>query len=144
MSPPVRFYVNGTEISTLACVTSWDGIMSEGPIRGDVIEQDWLPGAIWQQGPAKVYSFEVPIAFRPSNVVNPELYDAVVALDTIKTWRGPLLALERWLPVSSTILRRQTASGILVSDLNPRVQAGRFATVTLVFQNTSGVWSTVV
>lgn len=139
----VKFYVNGTDIEALGCITSWDGILSEGPIRGDVIEQDWVAGAIWQQGMPKVYSFDVPIAFKPSSVVDPELYSAVLALDTIKSWRGPLLTLERRLPVSETTHRRQTASGVLVSDLNPRVQAGRFMTATLVIQQLSGSWVTI-
>lgn len=143
MALGVKFYVNSVDIESYGCITSWDGILSEGPVKGDVIEQDWLPGAIWQQGPPKVYSFEVPIAFKPSDIVNPELYSAVLALDAIKTWRGPLLTLERRVPISATTHRRQTASGVLVSDLNPRVQAGRFANVTLVFQQLSGIWATI-
>lgn len=141
----VKFYVNSVDIETLGCVESWDGILAEGPIRGDVIEQDWVDGAIWQQGKVKTYSFEVPLTFH-TNVVNPLLADAILALDTIKTWRGPLLNFERRVPnnpADVTSYRRQTSQGVLVSDLAPRVQAGRFVSVTLVFQNTKAVWTTV-
>lgn len=146
MATPLRFFIEGTDVSTLGCITSWDGILSEGPINADIIEQDWRDGATYQQGRPKVYSFDVPLSFY-TDVLSPELADAITALATIKTWRGPVLNVERRLPkrvggVITTV--REIAEAVLVSDLQVRVQAGRFASTTLIFQNLDGRWTQLV
>lgn len=143
MATPLRFFIDSTDLGTLGCITSWDGILSEGPINADIIQQDWRDGAEYQQGHPKVYSFEVPLTFH-TDVLDPELADAVTALGTIKDWRGPILHAERQLPkrvggVITTV--REVADVVMVSDLQVRVQAGRFVSTVLVMQNLDGRWT---
>lgn len=138
------FFVNSTDIETLGCLQSLDGIYSEGPVRGDIIEQDWRPGAIWQRGEPATYSFDVPLALRSPNLAYPHLYDPLWVIDVIKTWRGPVLTLERRVPLAGgSGFRRETCQAVLVSQLQPTVLGAKFITVPLVFQNLSGTWAVI-
>lgn len=137
------FFVESTDIETLGCLQSIDGIFSEGPIRGDIIEQDWLPGAIWQRGEPGTYSFDVPLALSSPDPAHPYLYDPMWVVDVIKTWRGPQLTLERRVPLSGGTFRRETCQAVLVSPLPPNILGAKFARVVLVFQNLSGQWNVV-
>ena len=135
-----RFYVGATDIETLGCITSWDGILSEGPYAGDLIEFDWTAGAVWQQGERKTYSFSVPL-----QLAGPELYQSIAALNTLKGWHGTSQTLTRKFPsgMSGNTLTytQQTCTAVLVSEINPVVTGGRFILVPLVWQNLSGKWT---
>ena len=56
--------IDGTDLSTGAYITSWDGILSAQPYRGDLIELDFVAGAVWEPGEAAAYTFEVPLVMR--------------------------------------------------------------------------------
>lgn len=139
-----KFFVQGRDIEELGCLTSWDGIMSEGTIGGDVIELDWQDGAVWQRGTYKVYSFEVPLTFY-TDTLNPKVSDAWQALQTIRKWRETsVLQVERRYYVGSeSTPRREIANAVLVSELSPKVQFGKFVSIVLVFQQLSGSWTLV-
>lgn len=131
------FKVGATDVETYGCIQSWDGILSEGPYKGDLIEQDWVAGAEWVKGTRKVYSFDVPILLD-----NEELDPNLVSFDAIKAWHGNIYTLSRIFTVN-TVVRTQVCQGVMVSDIQPNVLAGRFIKLTLVFQNLSGAWLTV-
>lgn len=129
---------------SVGCITDWSGILSEGPIKGDIIEMDWLDGAEYQQGPAKPYSFDVPFAARVTNEVNPSIWDSYQAVLTIKPYRGPLLVMRReFYGALGTLQRAEQARGVLINDLTATVSIGRLITMPAVFQNLSGVWTVV-
>jgi hypothetical protein len=131
------FQVGATDVETYGCIQSWDGILSEGPYKGDLLEQDWVAGAEWVGGPRKVYSFDVPI------LLDAETLDAnLVSLDAIKAWHGNTYTLYRIFTVNA-VSRTQACTGVMVTDIQPNVLAGKFIKITLVFQNLSGYWYTV-
>jgi hypothetical protein len=133
--------------TSIGCVTDWAGLLSEGPIGGDIIEQDWVDGAIWQMGPNKTYSFDVPFTALVTDTVNPniwESYGTTTGIGLLKTFRGPLLTLRReFYDKLGALVRREQAAGVLVTDLAPRVGIGRVISTTCVFQNISGKWIAV-
>jgi hypothetical protein len=130
-----RFYVNAVDVETVGCITSFDGIFSEGPISGDLLSFDWVDGALWVQGPRKTYTFDVPLS-----LTGPDFPDTQASLDIIKTWRGTPLTLTRKY-YSGLTLKSETCSAVLVSELNPTFQLLRFGLVPLIFQNLSGKWT---
>lgn len=131
------FKVGALDVENYGCIQSWDGILSEGPYGGDLIEQDWVAGAEWVPGPRKVYSFDVPL------LLDAMTLDAnLMSLDTIKSWQGNTQTLSRIFTINSTV-RTQTCSGVMVSDVQPNVLVGKFIKITLIFQNLSGLWTTV-
>jgi hypothetical protein len=130
-----RFYVGATDVETIGCITSFDGIFSEGPYGGDLLEFDWVAGALWVQGPKRTYTFDVPLSLS-----GPTYADTQAALTTIKTWRGTPLTLTRKY-TSGVTAKVETCSAVLVSELNPTLQLLRFGLVPLLFQNLSGTWT---
>jgi hypothetical protein len=131
--------------TSIGCIEDWSGILSEGAIGGDVITQDWVAGAIWQQGVASAYSFDVPFTALVSNTVDPNIWDSYDhGIDTLKTFRGPLLTLRReFLDSAGTRMRREQAAGVLVTDLAIKVGIGRVISSVCVFQQLSGMWTGV-
>jgi len=129
----------------IGCIEDWAGILSEASISGDIIAQDWVDGAIWQQGPKKTYSFDVPFTALVSDAVNPNVWDSYShGIDVLKTFRGPLLTLRReFFSSAGTRVRREQAAGMLVTDLAMKVGIGRVLSSTCVYQNLSGKWTGV-
>jgi hypothetical protein len=131
--------------TSIGCVEDWSGLLSEGPIGGDIIEQDWVDGAIWQRGPNKTYSFDVPFTALTMDTINPNIWQSygagVSGIDVLKTFRGPLLTLRReFYDKTGVLARREQAAGVLVTDLAMKVGIGRVINSTCVFQNLSGKW----
>jgi hypothetical protein len=60
----VETLIVGTlDLSTIAGITSAEGILLEPPISGDLIELDFTPGGQWIPGVAEPYTFDVPLLF---------------------------------------------------------------------------------
>lgn len=93
--------INGTDIQTWAAVTSAEGLLSNGPQKGDLIEQDWSDGAIWQKGPKGTYSFPVPVIMRSSQ--------QDVAF-------GQLRSLQAYVGTQVTLTRRLVVNGATVNE----------------------------
>jgi hypothetical protein len=129
----------------IGCIEDWAGILSEGAIGGDIIEQDWVDGAIWQQGMHKTYSFDVPFTALVSDAINPNIWDSYDhGIDVLKTFRGPLLTLRReFFDSAGTLARREQAAGVLVTDLAMKVGIGRVLNTVAIFQQLSGKWTVV-
>jgi len=128
--------------TSFGCIEDWSGILSEGPIAGDIIEQDWVPGAIWQRGPAKTFSFDVPFTALVSTPTNPNIWDSYSnGMAALKLYRGPLLTLRReFYDTVGTRVMREQAAGVLVTDLAMKVGIGRVLNTACVFQHLSGEW----
>lgn len=126
----------------IGCIGDWSGLLSEAPIAGDIIEQDWVAGAIWQEGEAKTYSFDVPFTARVSNAVNPNIWDSWNnGVRQLRLLRGPQLMLRRtFYDSAGAIVRQDQAAGVLVTDFQPKVGIGRVIEGVAVFQNLSGGW----
>lgn len=128
--------------TNFGCIEDWSGLLSEGPIGGDIIQQDWVDGAIWQEGPNKTYSFDVPFTVLVSDPIDPNIHDALTGgIFRLKQYRGPLLTMRRDFYDNSGLLdRRDQALGVLVTDLALKVSIGRIISTVAVFQNLSGGW----
>lgn len=137
MSGPLEvvFKVGVTDVSTVGCILSWDGIMSECSIKGDLIELDWVDGATFEEGPISTCSFDVPLLLE-----GPTLAESFASLETVKGWRGTELTLTREYYTGVTLVS-ETCTAVLVSELSPIIKAARFIKLVLVFQNLSGGWS---
>ena len=101
-------HVDGVPLSDYAWIVSAEGLLSTGPSRGDLIELDFQPGAVWQPGPAGTHLFEVPV------VMNTPVQD--VAL-------GKLRIIQSWEGVQRTLVRRLTVDGVQISDTCQAVMA---------------------
>lgn len=60
--------IGGTDLSTTAYITSWEGILDAQPYRGDLIELDFTTGGVWQGGQAAAYTFVVPLVMKGTDV----------------------------------------------------------------------------
>lgn len=130
------------DFDSFACIERWDGILSEGPIKGDIIEMDWRDGAEWQRGPAKPYSFDVPFTCLVSVANNPNIWDSYSGFTVLKPYRGPLLILRReFYNTSGILVRADQTRGVLINDLPARIGVGRVVSGTAVFQNLGGAWT---
>jgi hypothetical protein len=128
--------------TNFGCIEDWSGLLSEGPIGGDIIEQDWTEGALWQQGVSKTYSFDVPFTALVGNAVNPNIWDSYHnGIFRLKQYRGPLLTMRRDIyDDTGVLMERVQAVGVLVTDLSMKVGIGRVLSSVAVFQNLSGGW----
>jgi hypothetical protein len=131
--------VDGVSLQSLGLIVSAEGLLSTGPTKGDLILQDWTPGAIWQQGPPDTYSFEVPV------VMKSRLQDVAIGmLRTLQSWQGTKRTLIRRLTVDGVQIE-ETCQAVIVSA--PQVvwdfRERQKISCVLVFQNLSGVWDAV-
>lgn len=132
--------VDGVDLSTWAHITSWEGILLDPPIAGDLIRMDWQPGAVWQPGPPDVYSFEVPLVMKAQNPA-----ESVNQLRAVQAAAKPgvqvTITREYDDHPSGTVTETCTAvctgQAPITWDLTQRAILG----VVLIFQNLSGGWS---
>ena len=131
--------------STFGSVGDWSGILSEGPVKGDLIEFDYVDGAMWQQGPRSIYSFDVPYtSLNADPACQPNLWDSYQGVNSLRSYQGPLLTMRRiFFDKDGVEVRRDQAFGVLVNDLPVTSIEGRILQSVAVFQNTSGSWTAV-
>jgi hypothetical protein len=134
------FKIGGTDLSLTAHITSWDGILMKAPTRGDLIELDFIAGAVWQQGPAGSYDFDVPLVMKsqdPGTAVGQAVAIQALATGATTTFRREFY--------SGTTFVMQTCSGVISQaipldwDLGVRSKVG----MVLICTNLSGTWTTV-
>lgn len=106
--PTNTLLINGVDIQTWCAITSAEGLLSNPPQKGDVIEQGWTDGAIWQKGPKGPYTFEVPVIMRSS--------EQDVAL-------GQLRALQAMVGDQKTLTRRLVVNGVTINETCQAVMA---------------------
>jgi hypothetical protein len=100
--------INSVDIRTWAYITNAEGLLSRAPQKGDLIEQDWVAGAIWQKGPKAAFTFEVPVVMKSRQ--------QDVAL-------GQLRALQAMVGDQKALTRRLTVNGVEVSETMQAVMA---------------------
>lgn len=137
--------ISGTWVdweTAVGCVKDWSGLMAFGPTGGDLMEFDWTDGADWEAGPRKPFSFEIPTVIYDGASTSP--YEAFLVLNTLSAIQGEEVTLRREFRNSSgTLLRRDQCAGVMVSDLSPRLRGNRALVGAFVFQNVSGLWTSV-
>jgi hypothetical protein len=130
-------HIGGTNLSTTAHITSWDGILMEGPTRGDLIELDFADGAVWQGTAKGTYSFEVPLVMKSQDVPT-----AVGHAKAIQALRGTQGTITRVYTTGAGTVT-ETCTGIVTDalpldwDLSVRSRVG----LVLIIQNLSGEWT---
>ena len=136
-TPTVK--IAGTDLTTTMHITNWDGILMKPPTRGDLIELDFVAGAVWQQGPAGSYDFEIPMVAKsqdPATAVSQAR--AVQALCS-----GAAQAIRREFYNGTTFVM-ESCSGVINQaiplnwDLAMRSKVG----LVLIVTNLSGTWTT--
>ena len=135
--PNNTLLINGTDVQTWAAITSAEGLLSNAPQRADIIEQDWVNGAIYQAGPKKTYSFDVPVIMRSS-----QQDVAFAQLRALQAFVGTQVTLTRRLVVSGATIN-ETCQAVMVNAVQVQWDFTRRAQVraVLVFQQLSGVWT---
>jgi len=93
--------IEGTDVRTWGEISSAEGLLTNAPARGDLIEQDWVVGAIWQAGPAGAYTFDVPL---------------ILSAATQDARLGDLRALQAYVGTQVTLTRRLTVDGADIDD----------------------------
>ena len=106
--------VDGADVQTWCAITSAEGLLSNPPQRGDLIEQDWVAGAIWQAGPKDAWTFDVPVIMRSS-----QQDVALAQLRQLQSWQGTVRTLTRRLVVNGATIN-ETCTAVMVNS--PQVQ----------------------
>jgi hypothetical protein len=129
--------INGTDVQTWCAITNADGLLSNAPQRADIIEQDWTAGAIYQAGPKKTYTFDVPVIMRSS-----QQDVALGQLRALQAYVGTQVTLTRRLVVNGATVN-ETCQAVMVNAVQVQWDFARRAQVraVLVFQQLSGVWA---
>jgi len=129
--------IAGTDLSTTAHITSWEGILLAQPYRGDLIELDFVAGAVWEPGEAAAYTFEVPLVMK-SQVPD----TAVGQMRTIQAYADGTEKRITRVFTSTTTTVTESCDGVVTSatplwDLRFRNRVGLLLTI-----QTLGPWVT--
>lgn len=131
------YLIDATDVQDHAHITDWSGIYTDGPTRGDLVEFDGLPGAVWLPGETGTYSYEVPVTML-SHTHDVALHQ----LRTLQALRGVQRTFSRTLLVNGVSVT-ETHEGVIVSAIRVsndlRVKSKIDA--VLIVQNLDGGWS---
>ena len=131
------YLIDTTDVQDHAHITDWSGIYSDGPARGDLVELDGLPGAVWLPGEAGTYSYEVPVT-----MLSHTHDEALGQLRTLQALKGVQRTFTRTLLVDGDTVT-ETHEGVIISairvsnDLRVRSKID----AVLIVQNLDGFWS---
>lgn len=133
--------INGVDVQTWCAITNAEGLLSDAPQKGDLIEGDWTPGASWQKGPKGVYSFPVPVIMRSA-----QQDVAFGQLRALQAYVGQQVTLTRRLvvdgaTVSETCQAVMTAAVQVQWELADRSEKKPSLRAVLVWQNLSAGWA---
>lgn len=131
------FLIDTTDVQDNAHITDWSGILSDGPTRGDLIEKDYVPGAVWQPGPAGTYSYDVPVTMKSHT------HDVAVGqLRTLQALKGVQRTFSRTLLVNG-VSTTETHEGVIISavQVSNDLRVKNKIDAMLIIQNLSGGWS---
>jgi hypothetical protein len=130
--------IAGTDLSTTAYITSWEGILASPPYRGDLIELDFVAGGVWEPGEVGVWTIDVPLVMKSQDVGT-----AVGHMRTIQGYADGTEKRVTRIFTSGTSTVTESADGVVTSatpvwDLRFRQRVGLLLTI----QITSGPWVT--
>lgn len=128
-----KLTIGTLDLSTVAHIESWEGILDAGTVGGDLIELDFQPGAVWVPGERETYSFVVPLAMKgttPTTAV-PQLQAVQALIGVEKTFTREYL--------SST----ETCQGVVtsVTVVWDFAESRQLLRAVLTCQNLDGGWS---
>lgn len=129
-----------TDVQTLADIADMSGILSKGPVRGDLVVKDWVAGATWIPGPADSYVMPLPLIMKSDTDEGVAIHQlrSVVALAT----PGTPFTLTRVVMVnSSQVTETCTAVVFDAIDTEWSFDARNLLGVTLLIHNLSGAWA---
>lgn len=128
--------IDGTWLAGVADIMDPSGLLSDAGSKGDLIEFDFQPGAVWQAGPRETYSFDVPVEL---------VGDREQALTTMRSLQakvGQQVTLTRRTS-DAGVVRDETCDAVMVNAITVAWPTEDHApkTAVLVFQQLSGAWS---
>jgi hypothetical protein len=129
--------IAGTDLSTTAHITSWDGILIAPPYRGDLIELDFEAGAVWEPGEMGAYTIDVPLVMKSQDVPT-----AVGQMRAIQAYADGTEKRITRVFTSGTTTVTESTDGVVTSatpnwDLRFRTRVGLLLTVQII-----GPWVT--
>ena len=129
--------IAGTDLSTTAYITSWDGILDSPPFRGDLIVLANTSTAVWEPGPVGPYTFVVPLVMKSQD--HPT---AVGQMRTIQAFADGASKRITRVFTSTTATVTESCDGVVTSatpdwDLRFRSRVGLLLTVQVL-----GPWVT--
>lgn len=130
----------GTDVQTLADIADMSGILSNGPIRGNLIVKDWTAGATWIPGPPDSYVMPLPLVMKSNTdegVALGQLRD-VVALATPGT---PFTLTRVVMDGATQVTETCTAVVFDAIDTEWSFEERNLVGCTLLLRNLSGVWT---
>ena len=133
------FLIGTTSVKTIGYIASFDGIFSDGPLRGSSIPYPNVAGATFTPKVRDTYVFSVPMVLTGSGWgdLNSKIDSLRALLDSSST--AFTMTRKRSLTGGGTSV--QTATGEFLAGLQPSVQGFTVARVVLDIVNLSGVWT---
>ena len=124
--------IGSFDVSTVAHITGWDGLLDAGGPGGDLVEFDFQDGGEWQPGPRPPYPFFVPVA-----MIGPTPDHIVVQLAALQDLVGVQYTLTR---IDSAF--SATCQGV-VTQVSPSWDrpGGTLMRAVLTITNLSGQWT---
>jgi hypothetical protein len=126
--------IDGHDVQDYAYITSVEGLWSNGPFKGDLIEQDWRDGALWRGGPRAPHTFEVPLLMRDDLSEGQRTHQ----LRWLQAWEGQTVTLTRRL-VDGLADVSETCQAVVASavQIDWNFESRRFMRAVMVFQTLS-------
>lgn len=130
--------VNGTALSSIGGIASFDGIEADGPLRGENITYPGVAGDTWVPKVRGAYVFTVPLVLLGTSPA--DFQDRLDDLRALCDSSAAPLALERRRTTGAGDIS-ETADGDYLSGLQPTHVNLRIGRVALDLVNLSGGWS---
>jgi hypothetical protein len=127
--------IDGVDLGQWAAIENPDGLLSSPPVTGDLIEMDWTPGAEWQPGVVRSYTFDVGLVMRST-----ERGAAIAALRAVQAAckPGTQVTVTRRLTVGAGSVE-ETCQAVVTSATE--VRWGTVKRLLVIFTCLSGGWT---
>lgn len=137
--------VGATSLQTYGTIVDFDGIFSEGPLRGANLTIPGLAGEVYVPKVRGAYDFTVPMVLRtPVGATSPDRADILAAVTSLRALLDSstaALTLNRRRPAVGGTYTTQTCQGSYESGLEVALVGFTAARVAIVLRNLSGVWT---
>lgn len=128
--------IDGDWLAGTADIMDPSGLLSDAGAKGDLIEFDFQPGAVWQAGPRETYSFDVPVEFVGDRET------ALLELRALQAKVGALVTLTRRTS-DAGVTRDETCQAVMVNAITVTwpTEDEQPKTAVLIFQQLDGGWT---
>lgn len=131
--------IAGTSVKTLAKITSFEGIFSDGPLRGSNVTYPGVAGAVHMPKVRDAFVFSVPLVILGSWATVNTTLDSLRAL--LNSATSPLAMTRVREVVGGGGTSTQTASGDYLDGLEPGLVGMDAGRVVVNLVNLSGAWT---